>query len=436
MVNEDGGAERVILWIGSTSVHVDWLLFNAIHAADFWAEWKPMLFVQLDTETEWVRWHHHLSEALLARNMGLELSSHGSTVAVSSQGMPSAARLLLLPGTHRTPNRRLDGLTLFAEELMQATAWIEIIAEATRKLADELIQLPWTALIGPFPRWSTGHGNSRTTLAQSVEIGGMILEPFERCVIDRPYSHQYPSLSASPAVESWPVTVSGSATGFDRGHQRESATREIVLLCGVLSLATGLPWVVRELPFTFGDNRIYMADDWYGPTASDSVHGPEPIELPEWVDAAYCLAQENVDFRNALLMLSEGYQIDEPHPSLALVAYMSSLQSLGRIVEPRKNKQREQILSKVRDEKETTALLRYFQHRSETAHHGVLWGNEPSAHYQGPEINPFLPLDRPFWTILLHVREALVDAFLWIINNPPRLEPAQQRSAKSSPNRS
>jgi hypothetical protein len=70
----------------------------------------------------------------------------------------------------------------------------------------------------------------------------------------------------------------------------------------------------------------------------------------------------------------------EWHPSYALVAFMSSLQTLGSLSTPgRDKKQVRTALRTVLNEREVTEIMRLYSSRSDTVHAGMLFGSEPFA---------------------------------------------------------
>ncbi|MGI8484169.1 MAG: hypothetical protein ACR2OU_07890 [Thermomicrobiales bacterium] len=420
------GADRIrqVMSLSSERVFVDWLGLFSNLPSEYWSDWHPLVFVPLEVETEWKRWSHAIGEAMEDLGGGPNMQSHGDRVLLTPQNQKDFSNLFLMPGTWTSDDGKMRGLIAFtAGEPHQDEFWISTLQTATLALTHDLIEMPWKAAIGPYPHQNMGQSTTRLSLSDAVIIGGMLIKPLNKCVVDRSFSRQNPSLMSLVRAESWPLTVAGTSFGYERQALKESVTKDLVLLSGVFSLATGIPWTVRELPFVSGDNEIYMAEDFYGPKNPNENEGPSEFVLPEWVDAAYWLAKENEDYRNALLMFSESLRLEGTHPSITMIAYMACLQSLGRIVEPNKDKkQLTAILNTVRNEEDVKKLLRYYGHRSETAYRGVLWGTEAVALSQSIDFNPFAKNELPFWSGLWQVKEALIDAFSWVLTHRSETE--------------
>lgn len=408
---------RQAVLLGGNSVTVDWLSLFSTLPSDYWREWHPLLFLPLDLENEWLRWDHYLRESFKEAGTLLNMQAYGEHVLLIPHEEREFARLLQLPGQWSDGRVASQGLILFSDgNEPQDQFWAKCILSSTAQLESDLVKLPWKAAIGPYPHQNAGGSSTHLSLCHAVEIGGMLIEPLGECIVDRSFSRQYPSLSSLLYLESWPLTVSGTALGYGEDAVKDHVTRDLVLLSSVFSLISGIPWIVRELPFVYGDNEIHWSEEFFGSGGPHTQEGSIDFQVPSWTEDAFQLAKSNDDYGKALLMFSEALQLEGTHPSITLISYMACLQSLGRIIERNKNRQLETMLRKVVGDDEVKEILRYYGHRSETAHHAVLWAGEEVAHSNRAHPNPFIRDAVPFLMILWKVKDALVSAFEWILD--------------------
>lgn len=139
----------------------------------------------------------------------------------------------------------------------------------------------------------------------------------------------------------WPIVVEGSSKDDEWPVVERQAAAALHRLVCVLSLAWNEPWQVRTAPWDLERMSVDLADDWIVPRNSligfrenPQIGMYDDQALPSWVDAALVRLDgiDGTDADNvgaALSLWHQGILLQPEHPSLALVAFVASIEQDG-----------------------------------------------------------------------------------------------------------
>jgi len=141
----------------------------------------------------------------------------------------------------------------------------------------------------------------------------------------------------------WPIIVEGRSTETTWPKVDREAARALHRLASLVSLEWAEPLQVRVGPQS-GSLPSQFPDDWMAP--NDSRFGPNPQvglrderPLPEWLQHAWDMLDTDDakgDAAAGLSLWHEGVLLQPEHPSFALVAFVASVEQMGKLLEPRK----------------------------------------------------------------------------------------------------
>ena len=307
---------------------------------------------------------------------GLMFSVNGAELVSSLWAVPLAQGMLLLVSGSGAPSDA------------QIVPWIDAAVEAFHGTGRDQQDLPWVAIVGTKPG---GIAHSPTkAIAAEVHVGGLRLIPGGHVLEEgRPPPH--PSLYQTNFYASHPVIVQGTAAGYDWWQASEGAFEQLHRLCSLLSLATDVCWVVREgASPDHGETvtvpeRIGIPDDL--PSGSVDRVAPELVTLPAWIDVAFQRAGTDRLFANRLAGFQEGTEAQSEHPSLAAIAFVAVIESIGGVLAPSRRckecgslvgagKAFKRALRVALPEGDARLLDAIYAVRSKTAHQGQLHGSE------------------------------------------------------------
>jgi len=196
------------------------------------------------------------------------------------------------------------------------------------------------------------------------------------------------------------IQVDGTANCYSwHADGQTAALRRVRLLTAIVSLAWDTPWFLRDGP----SDQVGMS--WHGAagpvsgfnyrwSAVDLTMMPPPVKLPSWV--ADIEARLMIDARRdslihrALLMHHEGLLVMREHPSLGLLAFIASVETMAAMTEklercPSCNvvvgstARFKRAAASVVSEDEVHRLARIYDQRSKTVHGAHLHGREQIA---------------------------------------------------------
>ncbi|HML01611.1 MAG TPA: hypothetical protein VK428_15615 [Acidimicrobiales bacterium] len=221
--------------------------------------------------------------------------------------------------------------------------WATAVQCATSRLGKMSHEFEWTAIIGT-P--AEGRFGGRFALGAGARIGPFELTPGGRPLTQMARNTAGPSLSTASVRHSWPVLVRSRHVGFNWPSAQKRASFELRRLCALLSLDSDYhSWSVLEAPtpLGMGERRIpESGHPAYSPMPTG--HFAEPPSEPEslwqpssWVTKAWDEMARHPWLAHAVIIHHEGQLLDDEHPSLALVAYVSSIEAISnRLFEDRR----------------------------------------------------------------------------------------------------
>jgi len=201
-----------------------------------------------------------------------------------------------------------------------------------------------------------------------------------------------PSFGSANHGVSWPILVEARHTGYNWDAASKAAAFELHRLGALLSLVFGECLVVREAPAPVEWGVRQVPDRlWWQHRADDEVSpSPEPrnvVTVSEWVAGAWQRMQQRPRLAHAVAVHHEGLRAQVEHPSLALVAFIASVEAVAGLLfkEERCSKCRNHrdvaarfraTLCLVTSDEESMRLGAAYAPRSSTVHQGRLHGSE------------------------------------------------------------
>lgn len=274
-------------------------------------------------------------------------------------------------------------ISLDRAALPEAEVWLAVLGDAYDQLYAPVSKVQWSAIVGPDPLCHGRMGSSPTaTLASGLTLGNMKVSPGTIG-----YREELPCFSPAqiPSCKfvfiSYPLQVHGVAEKLGRYYVSNQPLIELSILSSILSLVFERPWVVRREPLDLSDSFDNLRATTLPDTEDADVMASPPIatELPSWSTTAWELCISNQQVRAALLTYQEAVRMRDWHPSYALVAFMSALQTLGSRIKGNGKKQIRAALRTCLSEEKVTQVMRLYSTRGDTVHGGMLFGSEPYA---------------------------------------------------------
>jgi hypothetical protein len=223
-----------------------------------------------------------------------------------------------------------------AEELDEAAAdaWAQAARCATLRLGASATEYHWTAIIAPPAIRITGaeppiEGEANVGVFRLVSTGQPLHERMPP---------QLPSFSSTGSGVSWPILVEARHTGYNWAAALQKAAFDLHRLCALLSLVLGECLVVREAPAPVTDgvrrapNRVWW-QHW--PEDFDASTAPEPRNvktIPDWVSSAWQQMNNRPQLGHAVAVHHEGLRVQFEHPSLALIAFVASIEAVANLL--------------------------------------------------------------------------------------------------------
>lgn len=142
----------------------------------------------------------------------------------------------------------------------------------------------------------------------------------------------------------WPIIVEGRSTQIDWPEVDREAARALHRLASLVSLGWAEPLQVRIGPQVSTSLPPKFPDDWMAPNDSGFGFNPQvglrdEQPLPGWLEGAWSILKTNDpkgDIAAALSLWHEGVLLQPEHPSFALVAFVASVEQMGKLLEPMK----------------------------------------------------------------------------------------------------
>ncbi|WP_333769824.1 hypothetical protein [Streptomyces sp. IBSBF 2435] len=374
---------------------------------------------------------------------------HLVEVSMRVTGNESDTRLLTAP---LEDGRILIGLGGHNEHIDENVAqrWEKIVDLARKALAQPHPLHKWTAIIGEIPG---NIGKTPIQLHKPGRVSSMRLRSADNSLLESRATPQR-TLHAWKSAMTFPIVVHGSSTAHDWESAQFKAAADLSLLTGLLSLAWDTHISVREsaAPLQWGVRQVPKRIPW---TAEESLQAEtddkcdtENVETPTWLEGAWTRMSTRKKIRDALSIYMEGLELEDQHPSLALVSFVSAIEAISLILfkeekcENCKNQMR--IASRFRatvrlvadDSIAAELSRRAYSVRSLTVHTGRLHGSEASPGLHAFRIlKPIPGLDFQF-RIVTGMRRVAKDLLIWVLREkiPPRrvLEPTPEERMDST----
>ena len=273
------------------------------------------------------------------------------------------------------------------QEEDQIEPWRHAVAGATKALDLPDETFAWRAVLGP-SAFSMNH--CLVELAAPTKVGPLELRPGGVCQVNFA-PPQFPQYGSRTVLPCWPFFVEGLSRGYNWNSATTHAAHDMHRLANLVSLAWDAHWDVQHSPAqieralgTIPQHDAFLDAAKIGKHQENS----HPQQLPPWVSDAWQLLDDDPVLANALDAHHEGLALREEHPSLAVVAFVAAIESIGAKDKPPERCKhckgfpgaRERFrtgLRRVMAEDRVRAIpTEVYERRSETAHSGALHGSE------------------------------------------------------------
>jgi hypothetical protein len=300
----------------------------------------PVRMESFDWRVQGDEWIHRVGECL-AQAEGFAVSGHRyddttkpfiEVTGAGPDGGVLDTRLVVIPGETGV----LVAVAGKTEEPDDAAAeaWVQAAQCATARLGSPGAEFGWTAVLAPPP---ARIGGAEPALAGVARVGGFRLasagRPLQEVLLP-----QAPSFGSANTGVSWPILVEARHTGYNWDAASKAAAFELHRLGALLSLVFGECLVVREAPapVEWGARQVPDRLWWQQWAAGDGVSPPpEPrnlVTVPEWVTDAWQRMQQRPGLAHAVAVHHEGLRAQVEHPSLALVAFIASVEAVAGLL--------------------------------------------------------------------------------------------------------
>src|SRR5690606_23625190 len=264
--------------------------------------------------------------------------------------------------------------------------WVDAASGAMRDLGRKRDTIEWSAIIGGYARFGTLHRLDRTVVIRDVQLA-----PLPDAVTELVPGGS-PTLGGGSIGSFWPVLVSGRINGYSWHRDAEVKAGSLTdLLCSYLSAVTPMTWRTRQAAMPVLGEEVQRG--WSPPplpfdeAMSLPLPTPERLDLPEWFDSGWERHLEDESLADAVRMFHEGDQLVENHPSLALVAFTSVVESIAQFDDaPRRcsecgqvtgsTKRFKRAISSVLPEEVAEMTADAYERRSGVVHRSLLHGGE------------------------------------------------------------
>jgi hypothetical protein len=363
-------------------------------------------------------WVHRVSECMVETD-GFSVTGHKyddttkpfiEFTGAQRSGAPLDTRLVIIP-LEAGAFIAVAGKT---EELDEAAAdaWIQAARCATSRLGTPATEYDWSAVIAP-P--AIRIGGAEPFIDSEVNVGVFRLVPSGQPLYEK-MPPQLPSFSSAGSGISWPILVEARHTGYNWEAALQKGAFDLHRLCALLSLVLDQCLVVREAPALISDGvRKAPSRLWWQHWLEDfdASTAPEPRNvktIPEWASAAWQQMNNRPQLGHAAAIHHEGLRAQFEHPSLALVAFIASIEAVTNLLYrvercPECNAHKDvaarfrATLRLVATDEEARRLATAYSPRSRTVHQGRLHGGEtiPGVLNFSWGPNPVREFERMVW---------------------------------------
>lgn len=265
------------------------------------------------------------------------------------------------------------------------------VAAAQRMLDEEPKEFSWSAVIGHDP--DVASYTAERVGEDPVVVGGITLTSGPEKVFE--YVTDTSAYGERKLAVMWPVHVADQVLATSGRQAARIAALKARQLCALLSLISHDYWIVRIGPAVSEAPK----EPWFPATdqslvepgvVDDNYGEPRVLSFPEWIGDSFTVLDCDRKIGDALIAYHEALLLQERHPSMALVAFMTAIEAIGsRTVALTRCQTCEhcteefgyarrfrRTLSRVLHRKEISYLGDVYNYRSRTAHDGTLFGND------------------------------------------------------------
>lgn len=267
--------------------------------------------------------------------------------------------------------------------------WTECIGEAVAVLNQANPEFEWSAALGQ----ANDHTHQKYSLRKRFTTNGVSMRSGGRQFTDYRRQNSTPDFNAMSPSLSWPVIIEGKSTGHDwmvASRQAGIDTRKAAI---ILSLAWNSTWYLlqRAIP-TPSDGLKIPDNNFFGRRMPNLPHPRKAKVVPTWANSAWTIMDSDAEIESATTAYYQGLMLEELHPSFALVAFITSVEIIGKKIAGKKcpccgkdtnSNQAFQagVNAVVNDRRKAKELYRLYKNRSGTAHDGELHANEEILGY-------------------------------------------------------
>lgn len=288
-----------------------------------------------------------------------------------------------------------------APNLSEIEAWQDAVTHAVGQIGTT-IDFAWWTIIGRDP---FSEGGAAVSLDKPAVVAGLRLEPAHDL-----YAENVPgrfNIFQGTSRHSGLVKVDGNSLGYTWGVAAEDAARRTKLLCALLSVSSGTPWIQRsnvnplvriredgsEEPVSVEEIELPATSPWdRGDRVlpADEVQRRE-VEVPAWIGQRWASIVHDKKLTHALLNHHEGMLMMPNHPSHAALAFVTTIEAIGnrkykklprcpdcKVVTGSGERFRDALARVIPTDEAEELGRKFYNWRSRTAHDGVLHGTEPT----------------------------------------------------------
>lgn len=273
--------------------------------------------------------------------------------------------------------------------------WTECLNEATAKLEEANPEFEWAAVLGQ----ANDPRHQKYSLKRKFTVGDVTARSGGRQYSDDHLSSSPPHFNSRSFAISWPIVIEGKSKGYDWSVASRQAGIDTHKIAVLLSLAWNSTWYLLQspIPASHGALKIPPTSPFGSPLMGKrrQPHFPQPRTpkiAPKWALKAWDTLDKDSDIDAATTAYYQGLMMEEKHPSFALIAFIASIEIIGKKIVGEKcvccgkrtgsnQAFRAGVSAVVSDKRKAKELYLLYESRSGTAHDGELHANEEVLGY-------------------------------------------------------
>jgi hypothetical protein len=267
--------------------------------------------------------------------------------------------------------------------------WVESMNEAVAKLNEDNPEFGWAAVLGQANDPTT----QKYSLRKQFTINGVTIRSGRKQFTDCYRPSSTPDFNSLSTSLSWPIVIEGKSKGYDwsvASRQAGMDTRKVAVL---LSLAWNSTWYLLQRPTPSAPGALKIPDNnLFGRKMPNIPHPRKVKAIPAWAHKALAAIDSDTDIESATTAYYQGLMLEELHPSFALIAFIASVEIIGKKIVGKKcaccgkrtrpnEAFRTGVDTVVKDKRKAKELHLLYEDRSGTAHDGELHANEEILGY-------------------------------------------------------